>query len=692
MHNGAPMTIRRGIASTLLFALLGINTRAYADYPIVSHRYLADPGSMVYDGRIYLYNSNDDDNALEGGYTMHSVVCVSTSDLKNWTDHGIVFSVPDNASWAANSWAPQPISRDGTIYLYFGNSGSGIGVASSKDPTGGFKDAKGSYLINSSTPGASGAGWLFDPGALIDGDGQAYLSFGGNGETNARIIKLGNDLSSVSGTAAQLAPKAFYEASFLFKRNSIYYFAYSTDSSAQMRIDYLKSSSPMSGYTYGGIIGDQPPENGNNNHASEFEFKGQWYHAYHNRVVAKKAGIADTYKRNIAIEVLDFNEDGSIKKVTYTTDGVPQVGTLNPYVRVEGETTNAQSGIETEVCTEGGMDVTNINNGDWIRVRGVDFGTAGAESFTARVASEGSGGNIELHSGTQTGTLIGTCKISGTGGAQKWADVTCPVAGATGVKDLYLAFTGSGTAALFNLNYWQFTPTGGITAGAGGTAGSGNASSGGSVSAAGGPSNGGTFSGGGRANVGGDSPNGGISAAGRSPRSGGGGTPSSSGPLNAGGTNATGGFFSTKGSPNGGSGNLVTQSSGSGGAGSGATGNTPTGGSAAATSARSNSTTLSGGGNAVATATQSGLGGGKGSGTASASKGGSTTTASSANPSAASGDSGCSCRVTAGDGSPRSVWGMALLGGALLAFTRQRSRLLIRRDRIGRTASRTKGL
>ena len=231
--------------------LLGLlhSPRAAADYPIMSHRYLADPGSLVYNGTVYLYMSNDDDNAVAGGYTMHSAVCASTTDMKNWTDHGVVFQVPADASWAQNSWAPQPIERNGTIYLYFGNSGSSVGVATSASPIGPFKDGKGGYLVSGSTPGASGTNsWLFDPGALIDDDGQAYLAFGGNGMTNARIIKLGTDLTSVSGSAAALSPNAFFEASFLFKRNSLYYFAYSTDSSAGLRIDYLTSSSPMSGY------------------------------------------------------------------------------------------------------------------------------------------------------------------------------------------------------------------------------------------------------------------------------------------------------------------------------------------------------------------------------------------------------------------------------------------------------------
>jgi len=489
---------------------------ARADYPIASHRYLADPGSLVYNGRVYLYNSNDDDN--NGGYQMHSVVCVSTSDMKNWTDHGIVFQVPAGASWANDSWAPQPIVRDGTIYLYFGNSGSGIGVATSTNPIANFKDPRGSYLINGSTPGASGTNsWLFDPGALIDSDGAAYLAFGGNGESNARIIKLGNDLTSVSGSAVKLTPTGFFEASFMFKRKDIYYLAYSSDGAHGLRIDYLSSSSPMSGYTYRGVLAGQPPVNDNNNHASEFEFMGQWYHAYHNRSVAKGAGIDATYKRNLALEVLNFKSDDSIQEVTYTTDGVPQVGSLNPYMRVEAETTKAQSGIETEPCADGGMDVTSIADGDWVSVRGVDFG-AGAKTFSARVASTSAQGAIEVRTGSPTGTLLATCDVPMTGGAQKWQATTCNVSGATGVvKDLYFRFKGGG----FSFDSWQFTAindTGGA-GGAGGVGGApGNSGSGGSATAgAAGSAVGGAFNGsGGATSSGGNASGGAVSAGGSS--------------------------------------------------------------------------------------------------------------------------------------------------------------------------------
>lgn len=469
------MLHRRIFFAISCFGVALVSPAARADYPIVSQRYLADPGSLVFKDRVYLYNSNDDDNPVDGGYSMHSVVCVSSTDMKNWTDHGVVFEVPTDASWASDSWAPQAVALGDEVYLYFGNSGNGVGVAKSADPTGGFEDAKGSALVTSSTPGASGQdSWLFDPGVLIDDDGRAYLAFGGNGETNARVIELGADLASVNGSAAQVTPTGFFEASFLFKRNDIYYYAYSSDSSHGLTIDYLMSSTgPMSGYKYAGTIAGQPPSNdNNNNHASEFVYQGQWYHAYHNRIVATDAKISTTYRRNLGIELLDFNADGTIQEVKYTTDGVPQVGHLDPYVRVEAETTNAQQGIETEPCNDGGMDVTDLDDGDWIRVRGVDFGTAGATAFHARVASTKTGGSIELHLGSVTGTTIATCSVPNTGAAQAFMETSCAVTGAAGVNDLYLVFHGTGSD-LFQFDSWQFIGGDSGSSGSGGLGGQG---------------------------------------------------------------------------------------------------------------------------------------------------------------------------------------------------------------------------
>jgi arabinoxylan arabinofuranohydrolase len=378
--------------------------------------------------------------------------------MKNWTDHGSVFRAAKDTKWAKKTWAPAAIERDEKIFLYFGNGGADIGVVVSTNPAGPFQDVLGKNLISHSTPGVQPANnmWLFDPGVFIDDDGQAYLYFGGNGDDNVRCAKLNRDMISLYGEVIKMHATNFFEASWVFKRNGIFYFSYSSQPKAKLRIEYQTSDNPTNGFVYRGVVADQPPINkGDNNHASQFEFKGKWYHVYHNRIVAQQAGIPMGFRRNIAVEEFGFNDDGSIKKVIYTTNGVTQLGHLNPYERVEGETFNAQHGVKTEPCSEGGMDLTDINNGDWIRIVGADFGDQGAKKFTARVASEGRGGNIELHQGSLDGKLIGTCKVENTGGAQLWKDATCDVSGAIGVKDLYLKFTG-GDKPLFNLDYWRF--------------------------------------------------------------------------------------------------------------------------------------------------------------------------------------------------------------------------------------------
>jgi arabinoxylan arabinofuranohydrolase len=440
-----------------LTVLTACSPSLLADYPIASHRYLADPTSLVTKDRVYVYCSNDDESPVGGSYNIPNVICVSSSDMKNWTDHGSVFRAADSTQWAKKTWAPGAVERDGKFFLYFGNGGANIGVAVSDNPVGPFKDPLGKALITHNTPGVQPATnmWLFDPGAFIDDDGQAYLYFGGNGDNNARVVKLKRDMITLDGDVMKLTVTNFFEAAWVHKHKGSYYFSYSTTPRAGMRFDYLTSDNPTNGFTYRGVVSDQPPINNNNHHAANFEFKGRWYHVYHNRIVAKQAGIPTGFRRNLAIEEFTYNADGTIKKVVFTTNGVAQIGRLNPYVRTEGETFNAQHGVETEPCSAGGMNLTEVSNGDWLKLVGVDFGTSGAKKFTARVASAEQGGKIELRVGSLDGKLIGTCEVANTGGGQEWKDFSCDVADATGVQDLYLKFVGS-EKPLFNLDHWRF--------------------------------------------------------------------------------------------------------------------------------------------------------------------------------------------------------------------------------------------
>jgi arabinoxylan arabinofuranohydrolase len=187
------------------------------------------------------------------------------------------------------------------------------------------------------------------------------------------------------------------------------------------------------------------------NHEGIIDYKGNSYFFYHNGALPGGGG----YQRSACVEKFVYNSDGTIPTIKMTTAGPPQIGTLNPYVQQEAETAAWSQGVETEVCSEGGMDVSSINNGDYIKVKGVAFGT-GAKSFSARVSSATSGGTIQVRLGSASGTLVGTCSVSGTGGWQTWTTVTCPISGATGTQDLYFVFAGSGSGFLFNFNWWRF--------------------------------------------------------------------------------------------------------------------------------------------------------------------------------------------------------------------------------------------
>lgn len=431
----------------------------YADYPIASHRHLADPGALVYNGRVYLYCSNDDDNPTDekGGYRMKTIVCVSSSDLKNWTDHGVVFEVPRDALWAERSWAPSPAERGGKFYLYFGNSGNGIGVAMANNPLGPFKDPVGKALIETSTPGVMPAEnmWLFDPMAFIDDDGQAYLYFGGNGENNVRVIKLNTDMVSTDGPAIRLSAPNFFEAAWMHKHNGIYYFSYSSNPRAQMRIDYMKSNNPTSGFEYGGVVSLQPPFNDNNNHQAIFNFNDEWYQAYHNRIVAKQANIRPVYKRNLCLDQIKHNANGTIDTMKNTVDGLPQLFYVNPYQRFEAETFYAQSGIKTKPCGAGGMELCNLGNGDYIRVRGVDFGK-GTKAFEANLSTIGEGGEIEIRLDNITGPKIGSLTVGKTVNLMDGKPLSCKVREVSDIHDLYFIFKGP-QGDLFNFDWWKFS-------------------------------------------------------------------------------------------------------------------------------------------------------------------------------------------------------------------------------------------
>jgi arabinoxylan arabinofuranohydrolase len=456
------ITVQSTSTSTATPVVTPVNTpitSLFGGNPLMYQKYTADPTAAWFNNRMYIYTSHDKNGAT--GYDITDVTLMSSDDLVNWTDEGEAVKA-SNTSWAGLTYAPDAVYRNGYYYVYFGNGGGSIGVVRSTSPTGPFTDPVGRAIVTGSTPGCSGMTYVFDPAVFIDDDGQAYMYFGGGGPGNARVIRMNSDMISVNGSAVTIDAPRYFEAPFMNKRNGIYYFSYCTDFSASpsAAIDYMTSSNPMTGFTRRGTILDNPSDNcGNNSHASIVNIGDNWYLAYHTRKLSNTnlGNCNGIYQRSASLDRLYFNADGTIQKVIATTTGVNALKTVNPYTTNKAVTMAKETGITTETCSEGGLNVASIENNDWILVKNLDFGT-GATSFNARVASATSGGNIQIRLDSVTGTIIGTCAVTGTGGWQTWQTKTCAITGATGRHDVYFVFTG-GTGTLFNFEWYNFTQT-----------------------------------------------------------------------------------------------------------------------------------------------------------------------------------------------------------------------------------------
>lgn len=181
------------------------------------------------------------------------------------------------------------------------------------------------------------------------------------------------------------------------------------------------------------------------------EYRGQWYMFYHNRKVCGRNGA----QRSVNVDRLYYNDDGTIQTVIPTRTGVAQLQNVDAFAKNEVESFQNQYGIETDGDPANGVWVGSLEDGDWIRISKMDFGT-GAGSFMIQAASETDGGTIEIRLDREKGPLIGACSVENTGGPQAWKTFSCDVVNATGVHDVYFCFRG-GRGLLYNLDWYRFS-------------------------------------------------------------------------------------------------------------------------------------------------------------------------------------------------------------------------------------------
>ena len=438
------------------FGCLCIAITGNAQNPIIQTKFTADPAPLVYHDTVFLYTGHDEEDAF--GFKMKDWLLYTSTDMVNWTDHGVVASLKD-FKWINNdngAWAPQCVERGGKFYLYCPvPDGMGIGVLVADSPYGPFKDAIGKALITNSMTTYAPHFWdNLDPTVFIDDDGQVYLFWG-----NAACywVKLNKDMISIDGEVQVLDIKdktafagTYTEAPWVYKRNKQYYLAYAAE--FPENISYSTSKKITGPWKQQGTL-MLTQKGSNTNHAGIIDYKKKSYFFYHNDALPG----GHSYDRSVAVEEFSYNADGTIPKLNMTDAGIVKgVGTLNPYQRTEAETIAFSKGVKAIENKEKGVIITSIHNGDYIKVRDVDFGTTGPSSFKASASSRYSGGTVEIHTDGLDGKLIGTLNIYYTGEWDSWKEFSTNIENVQGVHDVYFVFKGVEPHMLFNFDYWQF--------------------------------------------------------------------------------------------------------------------------------------------------------------------------------------------------------------------------------------------
>lgn len=419
-----------------------------AQRPIIQTKYTADPAPMVYNDTVFLYTTHDEDDAE--GFKMQDWLLYTSTDMVNWTDHGVVASLK-SFDWVKRdngAWAEQVVERNGKFYMYCPIHGNGIGVLVSDSPYGPFKDPLGKPLV-----------WQkehwddIDPTVFIDEDGQAYMYWG---NPNCYYVKLNEDMISYSGDIVKLkeTPEHYQEGPWFYKRNGHYYLAFASTCCPE-GIGYAMSDSPTGPWKTKGYI-MRPTERTRGNHPGIMDYKGKSYVFGLNYDLLKLETNTHYERRSVSVAEMHYNEDGTIQEVPYWADTkLEQIGTFNPFRKVEAETMAWGYGLKTAPNADKSLSVVDVNNGEYICVRGVNFGKNKARCFEVS-ALPLEGGNLKIRLDAPDGKIVGNVNIPQGNETSKYELYSCEVNAVSGIHDLYLGFEGENNKDLFELDYWKF--------------------------------------------------------------------------------------------------------------------------------------------------------------------------------------------------------------------------------------------
>lgn len=325
-----------------IFIFLGCNvstkTVVKSGNPIFEGWY-ADPEGVVFGDEYWIYPTFSDDYEKQVFFD-----AFSSKDLVTWEKHPKILDTTI-ITWAHQAmWAPSVVEKDGKFYFFFGandlqrkgsvyfdennllNKSGGIGIAVADSPAGPFKDYLGKPLVNDFYNDAQ----PIDQFVFRDEDGSYYMFYGGWGKCN--LVKLNEDFTGFitweDGTVFKdVTPVNYVEGSVVFRRNGKYYFMWSEGgwTNGTYKVAYAISDKITGPFHRIGTVleSDENVATGaGHNSVINIPGTGRWLIVYHRRPIPNE----DRDHRVTCIDKMEFNDDGTIKPVKMTFEGV----SLNP--------------------------------------------------------------------------------------------------------------------------------------------------------------------------------------------------------------------------------------------------------------------------------------------------------------------------------------------------------------------------
>ena len=442
--------------------------------PLMTNNFCADPTAIEYNGRLYVYGTNDEQQYQKKGdeentyEKIKSIVILSTDDMANWRYEGLI-DTGKIAKWITASWAPSIVSRtedDGKthFYLYFSNSGVGVGVLTATDPAGPWEDPLKKPLIYAGMKGLGHCPIPFDPGVVIDDKGVGWLTFGG-GEGGSdqhpkvsRIVRLGKDMISLDSDIVEIDAPYFFEASELNFIGGKYVYTFNTSWKQRSEWDYdnanppptcsmcyMTSTDPLDpkSWEYRNYYFLNPGDYGmewGNNHTHLQKFQGKYYLFYHAQILYKARGLKHAFRSLCVNEMTVDEENAVIEQGLGTRKGVVQIKALDPYTEHQAEEVYLTDCTFTE---EDGRIFVKGGEGNVIGVRKADFGSG---SSKAALRLRGSG-KVELFAGSPEGEAAAVFEC----GSAELTEVTADAV-LSGESDIYFVTHGD-----IELDSWIFS-------------------------------------------------------------------------------------------------------------------------------------------------------------------------------------------------------------------------------------------